>query len=247
MTGTASTSAREFRSVYRSPVAVIPPNKPPNVTTLPTVVCATSEEKWDRVAQEVSEIHSQGRPILVGTRSIEGSQILSKRLSAMKIPHSVLNANQIEREAEIVAEAGQIGKVTVATNMAGRGTDIQLGDGVRELGGLCVIGTELHESARIDRQLFGRCGRQGDPGSVHQHISHEDKLLDVAFGSARAAKLRATGKSRPDTWWTSLMTRAQRKVERRHFRARKSLMYNEKAMMKTQREMGLDPVLDHPD
>ncbi len=247
MTGTASSSAREFRSVYRTPVAVIPPNKPPNVTTLPTTVSTTAEEKWDRIAGEVRDIHATGRPLLVGTRSIAGSQVLSDRLTLMEIPHSVLNANQIEREAEIVATAGQMGRVTVATNMAGRGTDIRLDDEVRALGGLYVIGSELHESARIDRQLFGRCGRQGDPGTVHQHISHEDQLLDVAFGSARAARLRTTGKARPDSWWADLMTRAQRKVERRHFRARKSLMYNEKAMMKTQREMGLDPVLDHPD
>jgi preprotein translocase subunit SecA len=165
----------------------------------------------------------------------------------MKIPHSVLNANQIEREAEIVSGAGKAGRVTVATNMAGRGTDIQIDDEVRSMGGLHVIGTELHESARIDRQLFGRCGRQGDPGSVRQHISHEDKLLDVAFGTSRADKFRKSGASRPDSWWVGLMIRAQRKVERRHYRSRKLLMYNEKALMKTQREMGLDPVLDHPD
>ncbi len=247
MTGTAATSTREFKTVYKTPVNIIPPNKPVQTRVLTPFVSPTEKEKWQRVAEETREVHAEGRPVLVGTRSIAGSQTLSDLLTVMEIPHSVLNANQIEREAEIVSGAGKAGRVTVATNMAGRGTDIQIDDEVRALGGLHVIGTELHESARIDRQLFGRCGRQGDPGSVRQHISHEDKLLDVAFGTARGDKLRKTGISRPDAWWVGLMTRAQQKVERRHYRSRKLLMYNEKALMKTQREMGLDPVLDHPD
>ncbi len=247
MTGTASPAAREFKGVYRVPVAVIPTNKPNQTTRLPAVVSRTADEKWDRVAAEVQSMHTTGRPVLVGTRSIAGSMTISQRLTKLGIPHSVLNANQIEREAEIIACAGQTGRVTVATNMAGRGTDIRIDDDVRALGGLHVIGTELHESARIDRQLFGRCGRQGDPGSTRQHLSHEDQLLEVAYGVRRAAKLRSTGKARPDGWWLALMNRAQAKVERRHYRARKLLMYNEKAIMKTQQEMGLDPVLDHPE
>lgn len=247
MTGTAASSAREFRAVYGTPVTIVPPNRPTRVDVWPPVVSVTADEKWRRVCDEVREVHATGRPLLVGTRSIAGSQTLSDLLTLAGISHNVLNANQIEREAEIVRLAGQKGRVTVATNMAGRGTDIQIDDEVRQLGGLHVIGTELHDSARIDRQLFGRCGRQGDPGSIRQHLSHEDQLLDSAFGVARAGKLRGSGRSRPASWWIALMTRAQGKVERRHFRARKLLMYNEKSLMKSQREMGLDPVLDHPD
>ncbi len=247
MTGTAISSAREFRKVYHTPVRVIPPNKPSQRRTLPSIATSNEADKWAAVVEEIANVHSVGRPVLVGTRSIAKSELLAALLKERGIPHLVLNANHIEREAEIVAHAGEMGRVTVATNMAGRGTDIQIGDEVRGLGGLHVIGTELHESSRIDRQLFGRCARQGDPGTIRQFFAHDDQLLDVAFGVARATWYRKIGKLRKIGWWEGLFRRAQRKVENRHYRARKILMYNETALAKSQREMGLDPILDHLD
>jgi preprotein translocase subunit SecA len=247
MTGTAFTSAREFRKVYRTPVKVIPPNRPSKRISLPTIVSPTEKEKWEAVVSEILEVHQVGRPVLVGTRSIAKSELLSHLLRERGLPHLVLNANHVEREAEIVAEAGQHGKVTVATNMAGRGTDIQISEDVRQLGGLHVIGTELHESARIDLQLFGRCARQGDPGTIRQFLAHDDQLLDTAHGMARANWYRKIGKLRGTEWWVKLFRRAQEKVEKRHYRARKILMYNEAQLAKSQKEMGLDPILDHLD
>ena len=158
--------------------------------------------------------------------------------------HSVLNARHVEQEADIVAIAGEKGRITVATNMAGRGTDIKIDDEVAGLGGLHVIGTEMHDSARIDRQLLGRCGRQGDPGSFTQYISADDKLIESAFGRATATRYRKNGKFRSGRWWISLFEKAQRKVENQHYRSRKILMYNEKMQAKSHQEMGLDPILD---
>jgi preprotein translocase subunit SecA len=247
MTGTAFTSAREFRKVYRTPVRVIPPNRPSKRNALPEIVCPDESSKWEAVVAEISQVHSQGRPVLVGTRSIAKSEILAHHLRAQGIAHQVLNANHVEREAEIVSQAGQLGRVTVATNMAGRGTDIQISDECKELGGLHVIGTELHESARIDLQLFGRCARQGDPGTIRQFIAYDDQLLEAAHGTARANWYRKIGKLRGTEWWVKLFRKAQEKVESRHYRARKILMYNEAQLAKTQKEMGLDPILDHLD
>ncbi|MCE9544786.1 MAG: preprotein translocase subunit SecA, partial [Planctomycetia bacterium] len=161
MSGTVSSSANELWRIYRLAVAVVPTNRPVARVILPTQVYATADAKWNAVVAEVAEQHALGRPVLVGTRSIDKSQQLSRLLAEAGIQHMVLNANHVAHEAAIVAQAGQLGRVTVSTNMAGRGTDIVLGPGVAELGGLHVIGTELHESARIDRQLIGRCGRQG--------------------------------------------------------------------------------------
>jgi preprotein translocase subunit SecA len=245
MTGTAASSANEFRSVYGARVRVLPTNRPIQQSEYPTVVAETEEHKWALIIEQIRAIHEQGRPILVGTRSIAKSEVLSALLQQDNIPHHVLNANHIEREAEIIALAGTRGNVTVATNMAGRGTDIQLDDDVKQLGGLHVIGTEMHESVRIDRQLFGRCARQGDPGSIQQFIAHTDSLLDAAFGIAKANALRKAGKGRSSDWWIKLFRKAQTKVERRHYRARKVLMYNEKNVNRNQREMGFDPILDH--
>lgn len=247
MTGTAITSAREFRKVYHTPVKVVPPNRPSQQVILPTIVCPDEESKWAAVVDEIAQVHQVGRPVLVGTRSIAKSEVLSARLTDRGIPHQVLNANHIEREAEIVAHAGEFGRVVVATNMAGRGTDIQITEQVRELGGLHVLGTELHESARIDRQLFGRCARQGDPGTIRQFLAQDDPLIEVAYGTARANGYRKTGKHKSTRWWVNLFVRAQEKVERRHYRARKILMYNEAHLAKSQKEMGLDPILDHLD
>ena len=195
MTGTAISAAREFRKIYKSPVTEIPPNRKSQRTVLPTVFAMTESEKWAAVISEIRAIFETTRPILIGTRSIAKSDLLSQLLQNEGILHSVLNARQIEREAEIVATAGQAGRVTVATNMAGRGTDIKIDEQVSRLGGLHVIGTEMHDSARIDRQLFGRCGRQGDPGTVRQFISADDKLLDNAFGKQKADRYRKNRKN----------------------------------------------------
>ena len=247
MTGTADTSAREFKTVYKTPVSVIPTNRPIQRKQMPVIVAKDQAEKWKMIVDNVKEVHSTGRPILIGTRSIGFSEGLSKVLTENGIEHSVLNARQIEFEAEIVARAGERGRVTVATNMAGRGTDIKIDDAVRELGGLHVIGTELHESARIDNQLFGRCGRQGDPGTVQQYISWTDQLLETAYGMETANKYRKRGGSRSRGWWIDLFYKAQQSLETRHYRSRKVLMFNERMLAKSQREMGLDPILDNYD
>jgi preprotein translocase subunit SecA len=195
---------------------------------------------------EIRELHARGRPVLVGTRSIDKSEILARLLKQEHIDHRILNARHIAAEAEIVSEAGQPGKVTVATNMAGRGTDIKLGDGVAQAGGLHVICTEMHDSARIDRQLIGRCGRQGDPGTFRQYVALDDELLRTAYGPKKANRYKATGSRGGRNFHSrrSLFRRAQRRVERQHFRGRKLLLHHEKQRKKMQREMGQDPYLD---
>jgi preprotein translocase subunit SecA len=249
MTGTASSASREFRKVYRKVVIPVPTNRPAQRKRLPDLVFGTGDEKWHAIVQEIRELYREGRPVLVGTRSIDKSIILSRLLNLAEIDHKVLNAHEIAAEAEIVAEAGQPGKVTVATNMAGRGTDIKLGPGVAENGGLHVICTELHDSARIDRQLMGRCGRQGDPGTVRQYMSLDDDVIRTGFGPQSADKLEALGKSNPAAAqsYANFLKRSQRKVERRHLRDRFVLLHHEKERKKMQREMGQDPYLDTPD
>ncbi|MFK7766815.1 MAG: preprotein translocase subunit SecA, partial [Mariniblastus sp.] len=247
MTGTAYSSRKEFKKIYHMGVTVIPTNRPPKRIDLPIKYFFSEEDKFNQVVKDVIEIHQAGRPILIGTRSIAKSNQVARLLQAANIEHEVLNARQVEREAEIVENAGLRGKITVATNMAGRGTDIKIGDDVKELGGMHVIGTEMHESSRIDQQLFGRCGRQGDPGSVQLYIAAEDKLLESAYGKQTAERYRKTGKTRTDSYWVSLFKRAQQKVENQHYRSRRILMYNEKQLAKSQREMGLDPILDNFD
>ena len=177
MTGTAATAAHEFLSVYGLPVFRIPTRKPAKRKSLPVNILGTSDARWEAVAAEVKEQHDAGRPVLVGTRTIEQSQRLSALLTDHGIEHELLNARNHAREAEIVAEAGQPGRVTVATNMAGRGTDIALRGDSEKRGGLHVICGELHAAARIDRLLIGRCARQGDPGSYRQFLSLEDDVL----------------------------------------------------------------------
>lgn len=248
MTGTASDSAAELRKIYRCPVMTVPTNRPVIREELPVRIFGTAEQKWRAIVEEVCEMHQQGRPVLIGTRSIDKSELLSAMLTAKGIEHHVLNANHIEREAAIVAEAGKRGKVTVSTNMAGRGTDIRLGEGVKELGGLHVICTEMHDSARIDWQLRGRCGRQGDPGTFRQFLALDDDLIESAFGPDKAERLVELGRqnNRPMHHMIRLFRRAQRRVDRRHFRGRKTLMYFEKERKKMQRQMGQDPYLDTP-
>jgi preprotein translocase subunit SecA len=210
-------------------------------------VFGTADAKWEAIAEEVCEVHATGRPLLIGTRSIDKSEHLSELLHAKGIRHDVLNANHIEEEAEIVANAGRRGNVTVSTNMAGRGTDIKLEEGVAELGGLQVIVTEMHDSARIDRQLAGRCGRQGDPGTFRIYLALEDDLL-LGLGPEKAKYYKELGKEStgPFDALNRLFRKAQKTMERRHFRDRKVLMYQEKERKKIQIQMGQDPYLDTP-
>ena len=236
MTGTAAASSRELRKIYRCRVIPVPTNKPPQRKRWTTLVFREEEAKWNAIVQEIININKTGRPILIGTRTIDKSVYLSGKLQKAGITHSVLNAYKVAEEAEIVAKAGELGKVTVSTNMAGRGTDIKITDEVCALGGLFVICTEMHESARIDRQLIGRCGRQGDPGSFRQYLSLEDELLKKAYGKKRKFI----------TLFERLFIRAQRKVEKKSYRNRKVMLYYEKERKKMQRAMGQDPYLDAP-
>ena len=249
MTGTAASSSREIRKIYKLNVIPIPTNRPVRRQRLPERVFGTADEKWAAIVDEVVELHALGRPILIGTRSIDKSEILSNLLKKANIDHRILNARHVAAEAEIVSEAGQPGRVTVATNMAGRGTDIKLGDGVAEAGGLHVICTEMHDSARIDRQLMGRCGRQGDPGTLRQYTALDDELLRTAWGPKKADKYKRIGNrgGRAFDSMKGLFRRAQRRVERQHFRGRRTLLYHEKQRKKMQREMGQDPYLDTPE
>ena len=325
MTGTAISSARELRKIYKLQVVPIPTNRPPVRERLPDQIFPDEHAKWQAIVEEVREMHARGRPILIGTRSIDKSEHLSELLKQAGIGHQVLNARHVAEEANIIAAAGQEGRVTVSTNMAGRGTDIKLGPGVPDIGGMHVILTELHESARIDRQLIGRCGRQGDPGTYRRFLALDDDILETGFGPKKAEKLKqagrrrwggggasgtriqASGKQRPQVddsrpsasssaAWdgngeasseqdasaglpggsrhetgkgdeqgssaTHLSTsngsssalsrfvrwfqKAQSRVERRHFRSRRLLLYHEKERKKVQAEMGQDPYLDTP-
>jgi preprotein translocase subunit SecA len=248
MTGTAWDSRRELRKIYRCHVMRVPTNRPLIRQRLADMTFGTSEEKWAAVVEEICRLHEQGRPVLIGTRSIDKSELLSTLLHTRGIEHHVLNANHIDAEAEIVAQAGLAARVTVSTNMAGRGTDIKLGPGIAEIGGLHVICTEMHDSARIDHQLQGRCGRQGDPGTFRQFLALDDELLFNGLGPKRSRRLEALGKARPGSLpsYGGLFHKAQRKVEHRHFRDRRALMYYEKEHKKAQRQMGQDPYLDNP-
>jgi preprotein translocase subunit SecA len=248
MTGTATDSAREFRKVYGLPTVPIPTNRPRRRTQLPDRVFKTAAEKWAAIVDEIREMQAVGRPLLVGTRSIEKSEQLSKLLTVAGVEHRVLNARELALEAEIVAQAGQPGQVTVATNMAGRGTDIVLGDGVAEAGGLHVICSEIHDAARIDRQLAGRCARQGDPGSFRQFLALDDDILTSAFGSSRVEEIKRSAVGEPESSprLARLFCSAQRKVEHGHFRDRQLLMHYVKQRKEQQTAMGQDPYLDTP-
>lgn len=246
MTGTAATSAREMFRIYKTPVVQVPTNRPPRRMKLDDRVYGSMHDKFQAIVEEVKAIHAEGRPILIGTRSIDKSSKLAAMLKAEGLTTQVLNAHEVAREAEIVAEAGKLGKITVATNMAGRGTDIKLEQAIRDLGGMFVICTELHDAARIDRQLIGRCGRQGDPGSYRQYLSLDDEILRNGLGTKRSDKLKQIGQASrgPFHRYAGLFRSAQRSVERKHFRQRMALLYHEKERTKVQREMGLDPYLD---
>ena len=228
MTGTAETEAGELGSIYRLDVTVMPTNRPLARDDRDDLVYKTKREKYNAAIEEISECHHRGQPVLVGTITVEVSELLSRMLKRKNIPHNVLNAKQHKSEAEIVARAGQPGAVTIATNMAGRGTDIKLGNGVKELGGLHIIGTERHESRRIDLQLRGRSGRQGDPGSSRFYLSLEDDLMRL-FGSDRVASIMdRMGIEEGEVISAGMVTKAignaQKKVEVRNFGIRKHLL-----------------------
>jgi preprotein translocase subunit SecA len=228
MTGTAREVAGELWSIYRLRVTSIPTNRPLHRVYLPDRVYVAAEQKWEAVVRKIADLHDSGRPVLVGTRSVEASEHLSRLLSNAGLEHRVLNARQDKEEAEIVALAGERARITVATNMAGRGTDIALASGVAELGGLHVIATERHEARRIDRQLFGRCGRQGDPGSCEAMVSLEDELATVyvkrplLWLANGALKRSDDDRSR----WVGklLFGSSQRSAERLHGRMRRELL-----------------------
>jgi preprotein translocase subunit SecA len=236
MTGTAETEAAEFLDIYKLGVLTIPTNKPNIRKDTHDSVYKTRREKFIAVAAEIKTLHAQGRPILVGTISVETSEMLSRMLKKEGLIHSVLNAKYHQQEAEIVARAGQRGAITIATNMAGRGTDIKLGAGVAEVGGLHVLGTERHESRRIDRQLRGRCSRQGDPGSSHFFISLEDDLMRL-FGSDRIVKLMEKmgleeGQELTHPLLNRSIQQAQKRVEQHNFQQRKRTLEYDDVMNK---------------
>jgi preprotein translocase subunit SecA len=236
MTGTAVTEAGEFWDIYKLDVVTIPTNVTAIRKDQEDLVYKTKREKYKAVIDEIENLRNAGRPVLVGTTSVEVSELLSKMMSGKKIPHNVLNAKQHAREAQVVAEAGLAGAVTIATNMAGRGTDIKLGPGVKEAGGLAIIGTERHESRRVDRQLRGRAGRQGDPGTSQFYVSLEDDLMRL-FGSERIASIMdrfgyKEGEVIQHSMITKSIERAQKKVEENNFGIRKRLLEYDDVMNK---------------
>ncbi|GIN39700.1 preprotein translocase subunit SecA [Heyndrickxia oleronia] len=240
MTGTAKTEEEEFRNIYNMRVIVIPTNKPIARDDRPDLIYASMEGKFRAVVEDIHERHKKGQPILVGTVAIETSELISKLLTKKGIRHNVLNAKNHEREAEIIAEAGQKGAVTIATNMAGRGTDIKLGEGIKELGGLAVIGTERHESRRIDNQLRGRSGRQGDPGVTQFYLSMEDELMR-RFGSDNMKNMmQRLGMDDSQPIQSKMVSRAvesaQKRVEGNNFDSRKQLLQYDD-VLRQQREI----------
>jgi len=246
MSGTAAQNWWEVRRVYKIWVVPVPTNRPVIREAYPDRVFPTEEAKLDAVAAEVARLHAAGRPLLIGTRSVARSEMLSERLHERGVPHQVLNAKFHEQEAHIVEQAGQPGKVTIATNMAGRGTDIKLGSGVPEVGGLHVLGTERHEARRIDRQLAGRAGRQGDPGSCQFFLSLEDELLE-GLGPWGEEWLHEIGRRGGNKKWEQYhryFMKAQRRLERRHRRQRVDLMMVEKQRREILKDLGADPYVD---
>jgi preprotein translocase subunit SecA len=229
MTGTAETEAAEFHDIYRLDVLPIPTNRPNQRVDENDQVFKTRREKFNAVIEKIKEAHEKGQPVLCGTASVEASQTLARMLQRAKIPHSVLNAKFHEQEAEIISQAGQAGAVTVSTNMAGRGTDIKLGKGVAEVGGLFVIGTERYESRRVDRQLRGRCARQGDPGRSQFFISFEDDLMRNFAAADRMTSMMERfgmkeGEALEHSWLNRSVETAQKRVEQRNYTWRKRVL-----------------------
>src|SRR5699024_7075261 len=225
MTGTAATEEGEFNEIYDLDVIIIPTNEPVIRDDKEDLVFRTKREKYNATIDTIREYHESGQPVLVGTTSVDASETISRMLKRQKIPHNVLNAKHHAEESDIVAAAGQPGTVTVATNMAGRGTDIKLAPGVKEKGGLAILGTERHDSRRIDLQLRGRSGRQGDPGESQFYVSLEDDLMQL-FGSDRVSKVMdklnfEEAEVITHSWITKSLERAQKKVEQNNFGIRK--------------------------
>ncbi len=227
MTGTAQEAANELWSIYQLKVVTIAGHRPMQRKQYPTRVFSNKERKWAAICERIEEIYTQARPVLVGTRTVADSEMLSELLHKAGLPHQVLNARQDAHEAQIIAQAGQVGRITVATNMAGRGTDIQLGHGVAEVGGLHVIATEWNEARRIDRQLYGRCGRQGDPGSFEAMLSLEDELAQVLPQTMVGLLVRLPGNEKSylkQKLIIAALRHAQRLIERRHRHIRRGLL-----------------------
>ncbi|MGL6096763.1 MAG: preprotein translocase subunit SecA, partial [Fimbriiglobus sp.] len=246
MSGTLVPNFWELRKVYRRWVTKIPTNRPVLRRQRADNVFPTWEAKFAAVVEQIRDMREKGRPVLVGTRTVETSERLSKLLTEAGVPHEVLNARQDANEATIVSAAGQWAKVTVATNMAGRGTDIKLGKGVADVGGLHVIGTERHEAERIDRQLAGRAGRQGDPGTAQFYVCLEDQLLE-GLGPKRQDNLGAIGKRGGGRNWDAfrrLFRLAQRRLEKKHYRQRLDLMNYDKQRQEMLQDLGADPYVD---
>ena len=240
MTGTADTEAVEFKQIYGLDVMVIPTHRDMVRLDQPDMILRTQKEKFQAIAEEIKRLHEKGQPVLVGTVSIEKSELVSALLKKLRVPHNVLNAKNHEQEAQIVAEAGHKGKVTIATNMAGRGTDIKLGEGVVDIGGLFILGTERHESRRIDNQLRGRSGRQGDPGESRFYLALDDDLMRL-FGSERISGLMERlgmkeGEAIENSFVSKAIENAQKRVEAHNFEIRKTLLeYDD--VMNQQREV----------
>lgn len=246
MSGTLLPNFWEMKKVYKRWTTKVPTNQPTKRQVLPDEVYPTEDAKFDGVVEVTRKMVQAGRPVLIGTRTVEASEKLSRKLTAAGVQHLVLNARQDKSEAEVVAQAGQAGRVTVATNMAGRGTDIKLGPGVAEAGGLHVIGTERHDAERIDRQLAGRAGRQGDPGSAQFFLSLEDQLLE-GLGSSRRDALMKLGEAGGNRDWNAyrpLFRKAQIRIERKHYRQRLDLMHYDKQRQELLQDLGADPYVD---
>jgi preprotein translocase subunit SecA len=240
MTGTAKTEEEEFRNIYNMSVVAIPTNLPVARDDRPDLIFKTIDGKFRAVVEQIAEMHEKGQPVLVGTVAVETSELISKYLTKKGIKHNVLNAKNHEREADIIAEAGQRGAVTIATNMAGRGTDIKLGEGVKEIGGLAVVGTERHESRRIDNQLRGRSGRQGDPGVTQFYLSMEDELMRRFGSDNMRAMMDRLGMDDSQPIESKIVSRAvesaQKRVEGNNFDARKQLLQYDD-VLRQQREV----------
>jgi len=244
MTGTAREGAREFSALYRLGLVVVPPHQPCRRRELPPQVFDTRAEKWTAVLAAVSDSLKRRRPVLVGTRDLHASQELSDCLLRAAINHQVLTARQEAQEAELVSRAGQPGMVTVSTNIAGRGTDIRLGPGVAEGGGLHVIAADMFDAARIDRQLAGRGGRQGDPSTYQQIFSLEDDLIPTAWDERTAkSKIQRVRQADAPARWRMLQS-AQKSLEQQHILARRSLFLADRERIRRNEDMGFDPYLD---